>query len=146
MQSVKIIVDELQVLGKNMDAEEITDAVLNGLDSTTYKTIIDVVHARDTPISFTELHEKLLNHELTLLQQSPFITNLHQPTTAFAAQKRPQNKPWKLPILFHQRTLSHLLLRFQKQVSSHQLAYTTKNHILRCPSQCHDIYTAICIV
>ncbi|KAL4591677.1 hypothetical protein LXL04_004647 [Taraxacum kok-saghyz] len=94
MQSVKIIVDELQILGKKMDIEDITDAVLNGLDSTSYKTIIDAVHARDTPISFHELHEKLINHELTLLQQNPTPTNLHQPATSFAANKRPPNRPW----------------------------------------------------
>ena len=35
-----------------MDVEDIIDAVLNGLDSTAYKIIIDVVHARDTPIFF----------------------------------------------------------------------------------------------
>ncbi|KAL4562137.1 hypothetical protein LXL04_034331 [Taraxacum kok-saghyz] len=58
MQSVKTLVDELQVLGKKMDSEDVTDAVLQGLDSTTYKTIIDAIHARDSPISFTELDEK----------------------------------------------------------------------------------------
>ncbi|KAL4574289.1 hypothetical protein LXL04_021117 [Taraxacum kok-saghyz] len=94
MQSVKVILDELQILGKKMDIEDITDAVLNGLDSTSYKTIIDAVHARDTPISFHELHEKLINHELTLLQQNPTPTNLHQPATAFAANKQPPNRPW----------------------------------------------------
>ena len=46
--------------------EDITDAVVNGLDQSTYKPVMDVVHARDSPITFNELHEKLINHELTI--------------------------------------------------------------------------------
>ncbi|KAL4565872.1 hypothetical protein LXL04_029978 [Taraxacum kok-saghyz] len=91
MQSVKTIVDELNILGKKMDVEDITDAVLNGLDSNSYKPVIDVVHARDNPISFHELHEKLINHELSLpLQQ----TNDHQTNLGTTAIKTP------LPLFF----------------------------------------------
>lgn len=94
MQSIKTIVDELSILGKQMDEEDITDAVLTGLDSTTYKPVIEAIHARDTPISFHELHEKLINHELSLVQASSISTNIHQPVTAFAATKCPSYKPW----------------------------------------------------
>ncbi|KAL4562651.1 hypothetical protein LXL04_026679 [Taraxacum kok-saghyz] len=94
MQSLKTIVDELGSLGKQLDQEDITDAILTGLDPTSYKTVIDAIHARDTSISFHELHEKLINHELSLLQASPVASNLHQPTTAFAANKRLPAKPW----------------------------------------------------
>lgn len=68
MQSVKIVVDELAILGKKLDQEDIIDVVVNGLDQSTYKPILDVIHARDNPISFNELHEKLINHELALTQ------------------------------------------------------------------------------
>ncbi|KAL4582926.1 hypothetical protein LXL04_007487 [Taraxacum kok-saghyz] len=94
MQCVKTLVDELNVLGKKMDQEDITDAILTGLDTTTYKPIIESVHARDTPISFHELHEKLINNELSLIQNSSPQSNLHQPTTAFAANKRPPQRTW----------------------------------------------------
>ncbi|KAL4578315.1 hypothetical protein LXL04_014436 [Taraxacum kok-saghyz] len=93
MQTIKTLVDELSILGKKMDTEDITDAVLTGLDSTAYKSVIDAIHARDSAISFHELHEKLINHELSLAQSSP-TTNLHQPASAFAATKRNPTKPW----------------------------------------------------
>ncbi|KAD2805295.1 hypothetical protein E3N88_38672 [Mikania micrantha] len=94
MQSIKIIIDELSILGKTMDPEDITDVVLTGLDPTTYKPIIDAIHARDTPISFHELHEKLINHELSIVQTPPTLPSLHQPTTAFVAHPRHPQKPW----------------------------------------------------
>lgn len=62
MQNIKIVVDELAILGKKLDQEYIIDAVMNGLDQSTNKPILDVIHARDSPISFNELHEKLINH------------------------------------------------------------------------------------
>lgn len=77
-----------------MDKEDITDAILNGLDSTSYKIVIDVIHARDIPISFHELHEKLINHELSLVQLSTVCTNIHQLVTTFATNKCPPTKPW----------------------------------------------------
>ncbi|KAI4299868.1 hypothetical protein L6164_033289 [Bauhinia variegata] len=48
-----------------MDSEDIIDCVLDGLDND-YQSVVDTVHARDTPISFDELHEKLINKELAL--------------------------------------------------------------------------------
>lgn len=77
-----------------MDQEDITDAILTGLDSTSYKPVIEAIHARDTPISFSGLHEKLINHELSLIQTPLIPTTIHHPTTAFAANKRPPNRPW----------------------------------------------------
>ncbi|KAK1408451.1 hypothetical protein QVD17_40235 [Tagetes erecta] len=94
MQSVKTLVDELNILGKSMDTEDITDIVINGLDQKSYKPIIEAIHARDTAISFHELHEKLINHELSIIQTPNPTTNLHQPITAFAAHTRPTSKPW----------------------------------------------------
>ncbi|KAD2139056.1 hypothetical protein E3N88_41770 [Mikania micrantha] len=93
MQQVKVIVDELTILGKNMDQEDITDAVLNGLDQHAYKSIVDVVHARDSPIPFNELHEKLINHELILAQQTP-ASGIHEPATAFYVQQQASKRPW----------------------------------------------------
>ncbi|KAD4584199.1 hypothetical protein E3N88_21800 [Mikania micrantha] len=94
MQQIKIIVDELANLGKTMDPEDVTDIILSGLDHKTYKPIIDSIHARDQPISFHELHEKLINQELTLAQHTTPSPNIHQPLTAFAAQSQKPHKPW----------------------------------------------------
>ncbi|KAL4554102.1 hypothetical protein LXL04_039780 [Taraxacum kok-saghyz] len=94
MQSIKAIVDELSILGKPMDQEDVTDAILTGLDSKSYKSVIESIHARDTPIPFTELHEKLKNHELSLIQNQPIPTSIHHPSTAFVAHKNYPSKPW----------------------------------------------------
>ncbi|KAD4584315.1 hypothetical protein E3N88_21916 [Mikania micrantha] len=94
MQTIKTVVDELAILGKNMDEEDVIDTIINGLDQVAYKPLLDAVHARDNPISFNELHEKLINHELTLAQQLA-TTGIHQPAAVFHVQNRPQtsNRP-----------------------------------------------------
>ncbi|KAK9048876.1 hypothetical protein SSX86_032155 [Deinandra increscens subsp. villosa] len=91
MQTIKTIVDELAILGKKMDDEDVIDAILIGLDNNAYKPIMDAVLARDTPISFSELHEKLINHELTLTQQMG-SHGIHQPTSAFYMQNNSNRK------------------------------------------------------
>ncbi|KAL4580579.1 hypothetical protein LXL04_016778 [Taraxacum kok-saghyz] len=93
MQNIKTVVDELAILGKKLDQEDITDAVMHGLDQSTYKPILDAIHARDSPIPFNELHEKLINHELALAQQAP-STNTHQPVTVFYANHQSNRKSW----------------------------------------------------
>ena len=71
--------------------EDIIDTILDGIDQ--YKTLLDVIHARDTLISFNELHDKLINHELSLAQQNQ-VTELHQPSArfrpSFLAAKEPK--------------------------------------------------------
>ena len=65
MQSIKVCIDKLAALGKSMDDEDIIEKVLLDLDSE-YNSIIESIHARDLPISFEELHEKLINRELAI--------------------------------------------------------------------------------
>ncbi|KAL4578782.1 hypothetical protein LXL04_014913 [Taraxacum kok-saghyz] len=67
MQNIKTVVDELAILGKKLDQEDITDAVMHGLDQSTYKPILDAIHARDSPIPFNELHEKLIKPDDVLI-------------------------------------------------------------------------------
>ncbi|KAJ9550636.1 hypothetical protein OSB04_014681 [Centaurea solstitialis] len=97
MQQIKTITDELASLGKKMDDEDVIDAILTGLDQSTYKPILDAIHARDTLISFNELHEKLINHELSIAQQIT-VPSLHQPASVFHLQQSnrggPGNKQW----------------------------------------------------
>ena len=80
MQSIKVCVDKLAALSKAMDDEDIIEKVLLGLDSE-YNSIIESIHACDLPISFEELHEKLINRELTIKQFKPEPS---LPATAFA--------------------------------------------------------------
>ncbi|KAA8525629.1 hypothetical protein F0562_007489 [Nyssa sinensis] len=65
MQTIKTRADDLALLGALMDEEEITDKILDGLGDD-YKELVRTVQARDTSITFEELHEKLLNFEASL--------------------------------------------------------------------------------
>lgn len=76
-----------------MDDEDINDDIPNGLDSTSYKTLIDDIHAPDIPIFVHELHEKLINNEISLKPFPLSTANIHQHVITFAANKLPPNRP-----------------------------------------------------
>ncbi|KAJ9551582.1 hypothetical protein OSB04_015627 [Centaurea solstitialis] len=83
MQSIKACTDELSFMGKPMDNEDIIAKVLKGLDYDSYKPVVDAVRARDSLISFEALHEKLINHEISLKNQNPpssFPASVHAAT------------------------------------------------------------------
>ena len=65
MQFIKCHVNQLAALGKPLDHEDLIEIFLDGLYND-YKTIANIVHNPETPILFDELHEKSINHELTL--------------------------------------------------------------------------------
>ena len=65
MQLIKSRANELAALGKALDDEDLIEKVLDGLDDD-YKSIVDIINGSDTLISFDELHEKLINKELSL--------------------------------------------------------------------------------
>ncbi|RVW13786.1 Retrovirus-related Pol polyprotein from transposon RE1 [Vitis vinifera] len=76
MQSIKTRADEL---GKPLDQEDLIEKILEGLDEN-YQSIIDAVNGRDSTISFDELHEKLINKELSLrnkISPSPLPASAH---------------------------------------------------------------------
>ncbi|KAA8537036.1 hypothetical protein F0562_029514 [Nyssa sinensis] len=70
LQSVKARADELALLGVPMDDDDLTEKILDGLGSD-YKDLVHAIHARDTPITFDELHEKLLTFEAHLQEKKP---------------------------------------------------------------------------
>ncbi|KAH9620335.1 hypothetical protein KSS87_007850, partial [Heliosperma pusillum] len=78
MYAIKACIDQLALMGKILDPEDIISKVLKGLDYNLFKPVIDAIRARDTLISFEALHEKLLQHEL-LLKQNP-TNDPFQPT------------------------------------------------------------------
>lgn len=88
MQQIKIKANALAHLGCAIDHEDLTDTVLAGLGEE-YKLVIDSIHARDTLISFAELHEKLLNRELDISSSQQSRTLF--PVTAHHAQNRNRN-------------------------------------------------------
>ncbi|RVW92402.1 Retrovirus-related Pol polyprotein from transposon RE1 [Vitis vinifera] len=85
MQSIKTRADELAALGKPLDQEDLIEKVLEGLDEN-YQSIIDAVNGRDSTISFDELHEKLINKELSLrnkISPSPLPASAHATNVRF---------------------------------------------------------------
>lgn len=69
MNAIKVCTDQLALLDCPLKPEDIIDRILEGLGSD-YQSVIDAVHARDSPISFDDLHEKLLNRESTIKTQT----------------------------------------------------------------------------
>ena len=70
LQSIKAKADELALLRAPLDVEDLTDKILDGLGEE-YKELTCVVQARDMPITFEELHEKLLNFETSVIPSKP---------------------------------------------------------------------------
>ncbi|KAJ8632545.1 hypothetical protein MRB53_025881 [Persea americana] len=93
MQQVKGCADLLASLGKKQDPEDIIDVVLKGLDSS-FQSVIDGVHARDTTIKFEELHEKLINKELQNKLDAPPST---APASAMTMHTKPHKNKQKAP-------------------------------------------------
>ncbi|KAL9463125.1 hypothetical protein AB3S75_001013 [Citrus x aurantiifolia] len=62
--------DELTLFGALYDEDDLTDEILEAVEDD-YKELARAVQARDTPITFEELHEKLLNFEASLNTSKP---------------------------------------------------------------------------
>lgn len=76
--SVKAHVDELTILGAPIDKEDRIEKILDGLGDE-YNELVHTVQARDTSITFDELHKKLLSFEASLSAKSeiciPILVN-----------------------------------------------------------------------
>lgn len=70
LRLIKTKSDELALLGKPLDAEDLIEQILAGLPEE-YKSEIDAVNGRDNLISFSELNEKLLNREAMIVCDQP---------------------------------------------------------------------------
>lgn len=60
MRGIRGKYDQLTLLGKPFDHEDLIDYILDGLPEE-YKAIVDDVNGCETPMTFVEHHEKLLN-------------------------------------------------------------------------------------
>nr|TKS16446.1 hypothetical protein D5086_0000023460 [Populus alba] len=89
---VKARSDELAILGAPMDIEDLTEKILDGLDDE-YKELVRAVQARDSAISFDELHEKLLSFEASLQTQSR--SSSIGPVTANSMARNSNNSNWR---------------------------------------------------
>ncbi|RVW64260.1 hypothetical protein CK203_052308 [Vitis vinifera] len=65
--AIKIIIDDLALMGYPLSEDEIILYVLNGLGND-FKEISAAIRAKDSPVTFEELHDKLQDQE-TLLKQ-----------------------------------------------------------------------------
>ena len=92
LQSIKAKVDEFALFGAPLDAEDLTNKILDGLGEE-YRDLTLVVQARDMPITFEELHEKLLNFEASAITPKP--DPLQFPTTTNPTSRNPT--PWPSP-------------------------------------------------
>lgn len=92
MQLIKTKADALALLGSPLDSEDLTDIVLEGLCDD-YKSLIESIHRRDTPISFHELQEKLLHREIAINSVQQHTSSF--PVTANYVQNRNQNRNWR---------------------------------------------------
>ncbi|KAK8935107.1 hypothetical protein KSP39_PZI012896 [Platanthera zijinensis] len=63
MNKVKIIVDDLFVIGHRLRTEDIIAHTLNGIGDD-FKELKASVRFRDTPITFEDFYDKLLDEEL----------------------------------------------------------------------------------
>ncbi|XP_019420695.1 PREDICTED: uncharacterized protein LOC109330879 [Lupinus angustifolius] len=91
LQGIKAIADELAIIDNPLDSTDLVIHTLNGL-STDYKEISAALCSRETPITYAELHEKLMDFETILSrdnhqQSTPLIPTTHA-ATRFRGQKR----------------------------------------------------------
>ncbi|KAK0575006.1 hypothetical protein LWI29_032501 [Acer saccharum] len=86
MQGIKEILDNLELIGHSVDDGAAVIHVLNGLGPT-YLSLASAIRARDSPILFEELNEKLLDYESFLKREDtkkggPQITTQYNQRTS----------------------------------------------------------------
>ncbi len=65
IQSLKSIADELAITHEKIKDDDLTLYALDGLGNE-YKEIAATIRARNTPMTFKELHDKLVDYETFL--------------------------------------------------------------------------------
>ncbi|TXG52106.1 hypothetical protein EZV62_021275 [Acer yangbiense] len=88
MRAIKSVADELAVVGSPLNNGELIVKVMSGLGPE-YKEISAAIRARDTPISFEELFDKLADHEIFLKHEETKKESV--PITAQLNQKGNSN-------------------------------------------------------
>lgn len=93
LHAIRTKADDLALVGKPLDPEDLTEHIFSGLGEE-YKPEIDAVNGRDTPIAYHELHRRLLNREAMILcKDSAAVTQT--PITANATQTQAQQNNWR---------------------------------------------------
>lgn len=101
LREVKCVADELATAGAPVTTEELIVKILSGLGSE-YDAISAAIQARDSAISYEELFDKLISHEIFLkhaeLRQSstPITAAFTQKSNSYSANSRYNRKgPWQ---------------------------------------------------
>ncbi|KAK0593671.1 hypothetical protein LWI29_001354 [Acer saccharum] len=81
MQGIKDILDNLELIGHSVDDGAAVIHTLNGLGPA-YLSLASAIRARDSPISFEELYDKLIDHE-TFLKREDAKKGVPQVTAQF---------------------------------------------------------------
>ncbi|KAM0032842.1 hypothetical protein Hdeb2414_s0016g00479421 [Helianthus debilis subsp. tardiflorus] len=84
LREMKLIADELALAQKPVDEDDLIVHIITHLGED-YKQVAAAVKMRDTSISFSDLFEKLVDHERSLLEAQPAPTL----TTVNSMQRRP---------------------------------------------------------
>lgn len=125
LREIQSINNELAISGSPMSNEEIIVKILAGLNSD-YSNIVTTFRARDTPIAYEYLFDKLTNHEIYPSHkavQRMSVTPLNSPVTVVVAQTG--------------HTQSHIFLQPQSrrnQQASHNFYSQSYNQAWRAPA------------
>ena len=87
LQTIKGTVDDLALIDTHLSDDDLTIFALNGLGSG-FKEIYTGIRARDTPVSFEELHDKLVEHEAFLKRGGSYVTMNNTRTSLSNTQPR----------------------------------------------------------
>lgn len=131
MRAMKTKADELALLGKPIDAEDLIEQILAGLPED-YKPEVDAVNSRDHSISFSELTEKLLSREAMLMYEQPMTPSF--PVTANPATRTTRGS-WRPSFMPHNNNNSRDAPRPSRHYLDKCQACGTQGHrVQRCPS------------
>ncbi|KAK9017836.1 hypothetical protein V6N11_000837 [Hibiscus sabdariffa] len=84
LREIKNVADELATAGAPISDTELAVIILSGLGPK-YDSISAVIQARDSPISYDNLYDKLINRELLLTHRENIKSS--SPITAVVAQR-----------------------------------------------------------
>ncbi|CAD5178779.1 unnamed protein product [Musa acuminata subsp. malaccensis] len=129
LQHIKVIIDDLALIGYFLCDEEVVIHTLNGLD-TDYKELAAVIRARDSPVSFEDLYDKLTDYEMYLKR----VDKLPGSTVTAQVSHKPKRKSTRYsPNITQGLVNAHL-----DSVSSMQHpSYPPSHHFLQSGNSSH---------
>lgn len=91
MRGILFKADQLALLRSPLDHEDLLDTITDGLGDE-FRAVVEMVNARDVPITLEELHGKLLNRE-NALATTEEMSHSSIPVTANNVQNRQFSQP-----------------------------------------------------